>query len=257
MKAAQYLWLFFLCSRLYAFSGVTPWVNLFQGELSGSLGTGPGAQIGSKRESSMGCGLDLHVLGKTMRFEYENYETMTSLRPLGSMTFDGNTYLSGDNIDMEFLWDTFDFSYRWLHYDLNPPGGIRTFSWDLYTGLQGAGFETTIFGGRAGTTLKTKETSDFLIIPYLGFEANWRISDMLLFEGGYKISTVDILGSDLAYDDFKVGLRLFVNRKDDSKTSVGISYRKKMVDAEFSSGAAASPLDFSIDGLQASWQLHF
>jgi hypothetical protein len=234
-------------SMSFAGSGVSPWVNYWDSELSGSFGNNNATgKIVKKSDKSLGFGAKLHILGTKLNLSYIPLEYDSTIT--GAMTFKGQAYATGANL--RFKWNTIDWSRGFFRI-----GSGSTATFRFLGGIQVVEAEARV----SQTGIASKDFDETIPIPYIGITGDVRINDKLRFETTAKVLDLSIGDNDVEYADYEIGLRYFPKANAKNKGSLFVGYKSKNLDVLVDKGSATDEAKFDIEmeGMFVSYRFKF
>jgi len=242
-------------SALSAVTGLSPRVELWRNELSGSiLGAGGSGKaiIQRKNDNAPGFGMDLHILGFSSRISYQPIDYRTTLDVQSNFRFDGQNYAINDTLNYQMDWNTWDWTYRFINT------GAMGSNLNLLVGLQWIDAAVSVDGARGTTALPTSSFSENLPLPYVGLEADIGLRDSLRFHGSLKILELGLGGNELSFQDTQAGLRYLFDGESEQMGSLFLGYRKRRFDIRVNEGDLdEAHVDFELDGFFGEFRFHW
>ena len=246
---------FLFCTIISAVTGLSPRVELWNNELSGSiLGAGGlgRADIVKKSDHAPGFGIDMHILGFSSRLSYQPIDYRTTLNVRSNLTFDGQAYQVNDTLNYRMDWNTWDWTYRFVST------GAFGSKLNVLAGLQWIDAAVSVDGTRGGDPVASSSFSENIPLPYVGLEAEVSLKQNLRFLGAFKLLELDIAGNELSFADSQLGFRYLFDGKSERLGAIFLGYRKRKFDVAINQGDAdEAHIDFELDGLFGEFRFHW
>ncbi len=254
-----FLIFFSLVGIANAVTGLTPSVNLWDSQLNGSIkGAGQGsASFEKDTDLALGFALNMHFLGTSSRLQYQPFSYNSRINVNSNFQFDGRSYQTGDQLQLEMDWKQWDLEWRLSHFGLNraDAGG---FDLKLSAGLKVVQAGVTLRGTRAGGVAPTVNFDEIIPVPYVGLSGSARLSEYWRFETDVKYLDLSLGNTSVKHEDWSVGLRYYTDPESEKLGSFFFGWRQQAFDLTVDEDANdESRLDLKQSGLQASYQIHF
>jgi|GEM_PF-6363410 hypothetical protein len=244
----------FMKNSLSECNGVVD-VGLWRMEIGGSIigqgGTGSGA-IKRQKDSSTTFGAKLEMFENPVTVQYNKVSYNTTVDIQAKVTFDGQDYDLGENIELGVDWSTVDITFRGGEFFQN----IHNHHTGLYSGMRLVygiqAVQTDIVLESINTGSKSTVDASFPI-PFIGVEGHLALEENLQLGFGIKGLKFSAADSDLSYFDSMAGLYYFF--EGEREVSAFLGYKDRSLDITIDKGTnQEAGLDLSMKGpvLEAS-----
>lgn len=237
-------------SRVFAWTGLTPQVSVWDASLSGELGSGAATgQIRKKSTQSIGLGLKIHVLGFNSTLEYRPLSLNTAINPSGAFQFRGTAYNATDRLNADVRWDSYDWQGRF--FSLGTDSGRV----DFISGLQVTRLGIQL---NAANRVARSELSETLLIPYAGVRTEVKMTNHFSFHAQAKVLDLNLGGHRFDYLDADLGVRYSFAKNSDMLGSLTLGYQRREANIILDQNRwNQASLNLQWSGPYAAWRIHF